>query len=107
MLRLVVLIALVCSCAAATTSAWDYPPRRGRVYEPGQSIAEARICSCDDCIERRCCSGEGDAEYASEQELGMTLSSCSRCVRRVWTVRGTTSCAETAAAECCPGTVSD
>lgn len=105
MLRHVVLLFFVCSCAAATTAAWE--PRRGPVYKPGQSIAEARLCSCDDCIERRCCSGDAETEYASEHELGMTLSSCSRCVRRVWTVRAMTSCAETAAVECCPGTVSE
>jgi hypothetical protein len=37
----------------------------------------------------------------------MTLSSCGRCVRRVWTARGSASCVETAGAECCAGTVSD
>ena len=104
--RLLVLLGLVCSCAAATTSAWDNP-RRERLYKPGQSITEARICTCDECLDRRCCSGEREDLHASPDELGMTLSSCGRCVRRVWTARGTASCAETAAAECCAGTVSD
>jgi len=104
-MRFAVLVALVTSCAAATTPAWE--PRRGPVYEPGQSIAEARICSCNDCVDRSCCSGDREAETHVEAELGMTLAACGRCVRHVWTVRGSDSCESLAGPECCPGTVSD
>ena len=105
MIRSLVLLAVAASCATATGSAPE--ARRGPVYEPGQSIAEARICSCHECVDRACCSGEGEAASHVEPELGMTLAACSRCVRRVWTVRGGASCESLAGPECCSGTVSD
>jgi len=60
-------------------------------------------------VERACCAGEPEdaVDTQAETELGMTLGGCGRCARRVWTVRGDTSCASLAAPECCPGTVSD
>jgi hypothetical protein len=95
---------LVTACASATTAAWE---PRGSVYEPGQSIAQARMCTCHECIDRACCSGDPEAANDGEVELGMTLAACGRCVRRVWTVRGDTSCASLAGPACCAGTVSD
>lgn len=109
MLRLAVVLGLVAACASGTSTAWETPPPRGPVYKPGQSIAESRICSCEDCVDRTCCSGErSGVEYGEfENGLGMTLAGCGRCVRRVWTVRGEEPCAALAGPECCPGTVSD
>jgi hypothetical protein len=95
------------ACAATTPSLQDGTGgrERGAVYKPGQSIAEARLCTCRECLERSCCAGDGDAEHV-EPELGMTLAACGRCVRRVWTVRGAASCEASAGPECCPGTAS-
>jgi hypothetical protein len=104
-LRSAVLLGVVASCAAKSVP--DYSPPRGPVYKPGQSIAESRLCTCDVCAQRACCSGEpAEATYA-EPELGMTFAACGRCTRRVWTARGAESCDALAGSECCPGTVSD
>ena len=79
---------------------------RGPVYKPGQSIADARLCSCTVCAEASCCHGE-TATSAEEPEFGISLSSCSRCTRRVWTARADDPCSALADPECCGGTVSD
>lgn len=115
MLRIAVALGFVAACASGTTTAWEAPAPRGPVYKPGQSIAESRICACNDCIDRTCCTGEERGEEYAEMELGpsgemvlgMTFGGCGRCVRRVWTVRGAAACASHAPEECCPGTVSD
>jgi hypothetical protein len=105
MLRALSLVALIAACASGAAPAWDPKPRAR--YVPGQSIAEARICTCDECADRGCCHGEPESARAAEPELGLTLAACGRCSRRAWTVRGDVSCASLAAPECCPGTVSD
>lgn len=80
--------------------------RRAPTYRPGQSIAESRVCECRECFQPKCCGGDVDAESnATDGELGMTLGACSRCVRRVWTVRGSDACETLAPPECCPGSV--
>jgi hypothetical protein len=77
--------------------------RRAPTYRPGQSIAESRVCECRECFQAKCCSGDVDsAGTAAEGELGITLDVCSRCVRRVWTVRNHAPCETLAPPECCP-----
>jgi hypothetical protein len=80
--------------------------RQAPTYRPGQSLTESRVCECRECFQPKCCGGESDADAASAETLGMTLGSCSRCVRRVWTVRGNDACETLAPAECCPGSAS-
>jgi hypothetical protein len=114
-LRFAAALGLAAACASGTPTALEAPERCGPVYKPGQSIAESRLCACEDCIDRTCCAGERDGQYYADAEtneagelvLGMTLPGCGRCVRRVWTVRGAESCASLAGPQCCPGTVSD
>jgi hypothetical protein len=89
-----------------TLPAAEPAARRAPTYRPGQSIAESRVCECRECFQPRCCGGESEAETASNEEFGMTLGSCSRCVRRVWTVRGDVPCDTLAPPECCPGSAS-
>jgi hypothetical protein len=77
--------------------------RRAPTYRPGQSIADSRVCECRECFQAKCCNGDVDAtDGTTDGELGMTLGSCSRCVRRVWTVRGDDPCETLAPPECCP-----
>ncbi len=104
MARFVFAFLLVTACASVTTTAWE---PRAAVYKPGQSILEARMCTCHECIDRACCSNEPETAKGGEVELGMTLAACGRCVRRVWTVRGDATCESLAGPGCCPGTVSD
>jgi len=92
------------ACAAAPEDLAPEHPR-GRVYKPGQSIAEARLCSCTECADVSCCDGEPSSN-AEEPEFGISLSTCSRCTRRVWTARGEEACSALAGATCCPGSVS-
>jgi hypothetical protein len=81
--------------------------RRAPTYRPGQSIAESRVCECRECFQPKCCGGDVDSAGAETNgELGMTLGACSRCVRRVWTVRGDAPCETLAPPECCPSSTS-
>ena len=94
-------------CASGELAATDgaKPPRA--LYRPGQSL-DARLCECRECMERACCDGEPEErEPAAETELGMFVAACGRCVRRTWTVRGSTTCDERAPSECCEGSVSN
>ena len=93
-------------CVSGTNSAWEHPPERTH-YKPGQSIAEARICTCQECVDRACCSG--DPETASSAD-GRARHDARRvrplCAPRVDCARrGTVRCPRRP--ECCPGTVSD
>jgi hypothetical protein len=101
-------LAAVLALVAAVSACRSTPPaeeptfRRAPTYRPGQSIAESRVCECRECFEPKCCSGDVDTESsATDGELGMTLGSCSRCIRRVWTVRGDDPCETLAPPECC------
>jgi hypothetical protein len=107
MTRFFVLLGIVSACASAEATAWEPQPLPGAVYKPGQSIAEARLCTCDECVDRACCSGDPETASDGDVALGMTLAACSRCVRRVWTVRGDATCDSLAGPGCCPGTVSN
>jgi len=71
-----------------------------RHYRPGESIADAQVCACEECVERACCDAD-EEPTASTTELGLSVPTCGGCYRRVWTVRGGRSCAESAPAECC------
>jgi hypothetical protein len=95
------LVTLGCGGALPTDGAGI---RRAPAYRPGQSIAESRVCECRECFQPKCCGGDVDAtDESADGELGMTLGACSRCVRRVWTVRGDAPCESLAPPECCPG----
>jgi len=81
------------------------PPKP--VYRPGQSIAESRLCECRECLEAACCSGDPEDENAATSEpFGLAIASCSRCLKRVWTVRGGDACDLLRPRECCPETES-
>jgi hypothetical protein len=96
-----------CAGGELTRADSAHPPRA--LYRPGQSL-DARLCECRECFKAACCNGEAESDEASEAtsetELGMSLSACGRCVRRTWTVRGSTSCESRAPSECCSGSVS-
>jgi hypothetical protein len=94
-----------CAGGDATVAHPADPPRA--IYRPGQSL-DARLCVCRECFQRRCCGGEPDtAETKAGSELGMSVSACSQCVRRTWTVRGRDSCISRAPTECCAGSVTN
>lgn len=104
--RLVIVSLPLVGCAGGELTRADAvrPPRA--LYRPGQSL-DARLCECRECFKAACCNGDADGEEASsETELGMSVNACGRCVRRTWTVRGSTSCESRAPSECCSGSVS-
>lgn len=72
-------------------------------YRPGASISKARLCACRECARASCCTGDpGIAEDATDgAELGMSVGACSRCARRVWTVRDDRPCETFAPSSCC------
>jgi hypothetical protein len=96
-------------CAGGELTRADTARPSGALYRPGQSL-DARLCECRECFKAACCNGEAESddvsEASSETELGISVSACGRCVRRTWTVRGSTSCESRAPSECCSGSVS-
>ncbi|HWA72947.1 MAG TPA: hypothetical protein VG937_11450 [Polyangiaceae bacterium] len=105
-LLFMVVTASVPGCAGGelTREGAARPPRA--LYRPGQSL-DARLCECRECFKTSCCNGEAEGdETSSETELGISVNACGRCLRRTWTVRGSTSCAERAPSECCSGSIS-
>jgi hypothetical protein len=99
-------LALVASLACAGTHAGEpYQPRAGGPYRPGESIAEARLCTCSVCEERSCCEGDESLSAERQPEFGLSLAAPCQCVRRAWTVRGDEPCAALAGPDCCPGTI--
>jgi len=89
-------------CQTASTAREANGPRK-RVYRPGQSIAESRLCECRECLEAACCSGDPERDdMASSEPFGLAIATCSRCLKRVWTVRGGDACELLRPRECCP-----
>ncbi|HEY3234112.1 MAG TPA: hypothetical protein VGJ84_05320 [Polyangiaceae bacterium] len=81
---------------------WIRPPPK-----PGSSITHTKMCTCLQCPERNCCSGEaasgGDGADAGDATLGLSVASCTgRCTRHVWRVKLKESCDAHMPAECCP-----
>ena len=108
--RLALAFALACGACAGGEPAREAAAPKRSLYKPGQSL-DARLCRCQECADRACCSGEpsstaGGSE-ATEGSLGLDLRVCSRCAQRAWTVRGTESCAERASEMCCLNSISD
>src|SRR5688572_1395176 len=97
--RLALCLASLVGCAAEPRSESLGGPARH--YRPGESIAEARVCACEECLKPACCAAD-DEPLASTTELGMTVPTCGGCYRRVWTVRGARTCEESRPSECCP-----
>jgi hypothetical protein len=85
-------------CGSRLPEVSPAPPERH--YKPGESIADARVCACRECIKATCCRAD-DEPTASETELGLTVPTCGGCYRRVWTVRGDRTCESTLPSECC------
>jgi len=100
-----VLLSVSCGGSRAEPRA-EAAPRRA-IYRPGQSLA-ARLCECRECFDIACCAGDAaESDESPEDELGMSLSVCSRCTRRVWTVRENEDCSTRAPPQCCPASIRD
>lgn len=97
--RRAVWLLLLVGCAAEPLGENAEPAPR-RHYRPGESIADARVCACEECVKAACCSAD-DEPLSSTTELGLTVPTCGGCYRRVWTVRGDRSCDESRPVECC------
>lgn len=99
-------IVVAAACAPSTLGQPDSRAAERAGYRPGQSINTARHCECRECAVLSCCSGDpDDVEPASDKELGVTVASCGRCTRRVWTVSGDQSCDFRAPEGCCPDSI--
>ena len=106
-LTIAALLAGVAPGCQTTTPAREPNDAREPVYRPGQSIADSRLCECRECLEAACCSGDPEDESTTTSEpFGLAIASCSRCLKRVWTVRGADACDRLRPRECCPETVS-
>lgn len=105
-LTLAALLAGAAPGCQTTTPAREPNGPRKPVYRPGQSIAESRLCECRECLDAACCSGDPENENTGNEALGLAIASCSRCLKRVWTVRGADSCELLRPRECCPETES-